>query len=231
MYARRRPFHPQRLVESAIQQLPAKTNLALKEQLQAPPDPASPFAALVRSKGFLWLSNNHLETFYWAHAGSHFEVKKQGLWWATIDQKDWPPEDAADIAAEMAPTYGDRRQELVFIGIGLDEAALTAKLDSCLLTDAEMLTYKCAPPAPLGAWLGRARTVRPACSMPRAAGPAPDLRASRRPTCAQDALGHAVPERRHQHDVTPGADAAFGIGPGASHDGRTATLRPGRKPQ
>ncbi|KAG8459926.1 hypothetical protein KFE25_010975 [Diacronema lutheri] len=141
VYARRRPFHPQRLVERAIQMLPAKQNLALREQLRAPPDAHSPFARLVRSKGFLWLSNNHLEAFYWAHAGNYFEVKKQGLWWGTIDPKDWPAEDAADIAAEMQPTFADRRQELVFIGIGLDEKALTEQLDLCLLTDSEMETY------------------------------------------------------------------------------------------
>lgn len=149
VYSRRRPFHPQRLVERCIQQLPAKQNLALKEQLQAlPKDAKSPFAALVRSKGFLWLSNNHLEAFYWAHAGNYFEVKKQGLWWAAIERKDWPAEDAADIEAEVVPVFGDRRQELVFIGIGLDERALTAELDLCLLSDAEMETYKCAASAP-----------------------------------------------------------------------------------
>ncbi|KAJ1635717.1 CobW/HypB/UreG, nucleotide-binding domain-containing protein [Pavlovales sp. CCMP2436] len=61
VYARRRPFHPQRLVDRAIQNLPAKQNLALKQQLAQPPDgKSSPFATLVRSKGFLWLSNDAL---------------------------------------------------------------------------------------------------------------------------------------------------------------------------
>jgi G3E family GTPase len=142
VYSRRRPFHPQRLVDNAIQHLPAKQNLALKDQLRGPANAKSPFASLVRSKGFLWLSNNHLEMFYWAHAGNYFEVKKQGYWWAAIERADWPAEDSADIEAEMQPLFGDRRQEIVFIGIGLDEAAIVAELDQCLLTDAEMLTYK-----------------------------------------------------------------------------------------
>ncbi len=33
---------------------------------------------------------------------------------------------------------GDARQELVLIGMGMDEQALRALLDECLLTDAEM---------------------------------------------------------------------------------------------
>ena len=145
--------------------LPAKQNLALREQLRAPPDAHSPFARLVRSKGFLWLSNNHLEAFYWAHAGNYFEVKKQGLWWGTIDPKDWPAEDAADIAAEMQPTFADRRQELVFIGIGLDEKALTEQLDLCLLTDSEMETYMCA--ARLCARAAPRRTCAPRLTVER----------------------------------------------------------------
>ena len=34
---------------------------------------------------------------------------------------------------------GDRRQEIVFIGVGMDEAAITAQLDGALLSDDEMV--------------------------------------------------------------------------------------------
>jgi G3E family GTPase len=35
--------------------------------------------------------------------------------------------------------FGDRRQELVFIGIDIDKAAITAALDACLLSEDEMI--------------------------------------------------------------------------------------------
>ena len=35
--------------------------------------------------------------------------------------------------------YADRRQELVFIGQGLNHSFIQSKLDQCLLTDAEMV--------------------------------------------------------------------------------------------
>jgi hypothetical protein len=56
-----------------------------------------------------------------------------------VPRSEWPqePEVLAQIERECEGEYGDRRQELVFIGIGMDEAALRAGLDRCLLTDAE----------------------------------------------------------------------------------------------
>ncbi|MNV87836.1 putative metal chaperone YciC [compost metagenome] len=40
--------------------------------------------------------------------------------------------------SEWDPVYGDRCQELVLIGIGMDEAALRARLQACLMTQEEM---------------------------------------------------------------------------------------------
>ena len=49
-----------------------------------------------------------------------------------------PPELRSAVEKDVEGEYGDRRQELVFIGSGMDEATLTETLDGCLLTDSEM---------------------------------------------------------------------------------------------
>lgn len=51
---------------------------------------ASPMCTLIRSKGFLWLSNSHSQIFYWALAGKHFELKQYAAWWSCLSRDEWP---------------------------------------------------------------------------------------------------------------------------------------------
>ena len=46
------------------------------------------------------------------------------------------------VAADFEGEYGDRRQEIVIIGISMDKEAICSLLDSCLVTDEEMEEYK-----------------------------------------------------------------------------------------
>ena len=48
----------------------------------APEAGASPIKAVLRSKGFMWMSHNHATAFYWSHAGQHFEIRDEGDWCA-----------------------------------------------------------------------------------------------------------------------------------------------------
>ena len=98
-------------------------------------------------EGFLWLSNSHSQIFYWALAGKHFELKQYGMWWASVAEEEWPldEKERREIRKDFdasADGLGDRRQEVVFIGVKMDKAAITALLDACLLTDTEMDSYK-----------------------------------------------------------------------------------------
>ena len=76
----------------------------------------------------------------WSQAGRVTEVSPTAFWWDTVPPDEWPddPESRAGILCQFEGEYGDRRQELVFIGRELDENAIRGALDACLLTDAEL---------------------------------------------------------------------------------------------
>ncbi|WP_171250040.1 GTP-binding protein, partial [Acinetobacter baumannii] len=63
-----------------------------------------------------------------------------GYWWAAVAEEDWPSDLASieEIKKNWDARTGDARQELVLIGMQMDEQALIQRLDSCLLNDEEM---------------------------------------------------------------------------------------------
>jgi G3E family GTPase len=145
VYARRRPFHPQRLKDLVLRWMPVSHNRALeKGEEAAPANESSPIRTVLRSKGFMWLSNSHTTAFYWSHAGQHFEIRDEGEWWTAVPESDWPVLEAQreTVMADFEGDWGDRRQEIVFIGAGMSTEEICAQLDGALLTDDEMERYK-----------------------------------------------------------------------------------------
>lgn len=118
VYRARRPFHPLRF-------------WALVE---------SEWPGVVRSKGFFWLASRPTFAGSWSQAGGVCRHGAAGLWWAAVPKSYWPedPDALRMIDATWDPQVGDARQELVLIGINMDEPALRARLDACLLTEMEM---------------------------------------------------------------------------------------------
>jgi G3E family GTPase len=145
VYAQRRPFVTKRfetlLVDMPWQRLPKNIPWALE-----PPTPEEnanrnmdgPFSALVRSKGFMWLSTENEYALYWSQAGQQIEIAEMGQWWASVDRAKWPEPYANTIQNDFSGQWGDRRQELIFIGANMDQDAITKRLDACLATDDEM---------------------------------------------------------------------------------------------
>ena len=144
VYARRRPFAQQKL-RALLAKLPFVVDATLPgSRLEHEGDEggdkaAGPFATVLRSKGFVWVAPEGSVAYYWSHAGRHIEVSELGRWWAAVPREDWPEAHHASILEDFdtAGEGGDRRQEIVFIGAGLDETAITEALDACLLNDGE----------------------------------------------------------------------------------------------
>ena len=118
VYRARRPFHPQRFMDCLRKEWPG----------------------VLRSKGFFWLATRMEWAGNFSQAGAACRTEAAGFWWAAVDKSTWPDDDeqVREILKLWKKPYGDRRQEIVIIGQSLDQAALTARLDACLLTDTEM---------------------------------------------------------------------------------------------
>ncbi|MCT2399898.1 GTP-binding protein [Novosphingobium mangrovi (ex Huang et al. 2023)] len=91
--------------------------------------------AVVRAKGHFWLATRPDWVGELAVAGAQTMTARLGRWWASIPRNQWPDDDRFEnfVAGHWDAVWGDRRQELVFIGIGMDAARIRAGLDACLL--------------------------------------------------------------------------------------------------
>ena len=120
-YEARRPFHPDKFHEF------------LHNTKQ--------YGKLIRSKGFFWLATRPEYAGQWSQAGGIARYGFAGLFWKAVPEKDWPEDEEylASIKNQWVEPFGDMRQELVFIGQGLDKEKMTQKLDECLLTEEEVL--------------------------------------------------------------------------------------------
>jgi len=118
VFRARRPFHPERFWNFIHNDWPG----------------------LLRSKGFFWLATRNNVIGGWSQSGGSAEHRPIGIWWAAVPKERWPAEQEVHdyIAKEWHSPYGDRRQELVFIGQDLPKAEMLATLQECLLDDQEM---------------------------------------------------------------------------------------------
>ena len=123
-YEARRPFHPEKFHQF----------LHSTDQ----------YGKLIRSKGYFWLASRSEFAGQWSQAGGIARYGFAGMFWKSIPKKNWPTDEdyLASIEKQWVEPFGDMRQELVFIGQGLDQAGMTQSLDECLLSEDEMLQGK-----------------------------------------------------------------------------------------
>lgn len=93
---------------------------------------------VLRSKGFFWVAADHRIAYEWAQAGGTGNVRPAGMWWAAVPREYWSQEDGQrpDQHPDWHERFGDRCQQLVFIGQQMDEEKLRSELDRCLVDDA-----------------------------------------------------------------------------------------------
>jgi G3E family GTPase len=123
-YEARRPFHPDKFYEF------------LHNTKQ--------YGKLIRSKGFFWLATRPEFAGQWSQAGGIAHYGFAGMFWMSVPRKDWPTDEEylESIKKQWVEPFGDMRQELVFIGQGLDKERMINELNNCLLSESEMLKGK-----------------------------------------------------------------------------------------
>ncbi len=108
-----------------------------------PFDPAKVHAVLngnlpgvIRAKGHFWLATRPDWVAEFSLAGAMSQVTPLGRWWASVPEDRLPknPEAQREIARHWAEPWGDRRQEIVFIGADMDREAICAALNAALVT-------------------------------------------------------------------------------------------------
>ena len=117
VYRARRPFHPQRL------------HAVLTGEL----------AGVIRAKGHFWIATRPDWAAEFSLSGALSNVSPLGIWWAGLPRERWPshPDALAEMRRNWVEPWGDRRQELVFIGAGMDAEAISTALDEALVMAAD----------------------------------------------------------------------------------------------
>jgi len=116
VFRARRPFHPKRFWKFMHSDQPN----------------------LLRSKGYFWLATRHDVVALWSQAGGSAEYRPVGFWWAAAKELPTDDETLRGVMADWQEPYGDRRQQMVFIGQNLPKEELLKSLRACLLNDREM---------------------------------------------------------------------------------------------
>lgn len=112
-------------------------------------------SGVIRAKGHFWIASRPDWVAEFSLAGAMSSISPLGRWWASVPAERLPnhPEARAEIASKWVEPWGDRRHELVFIGAGLDRAAITEALDAALLQTDDFTPHLWADlPDPFPSW-------------------------------------------------------------------------------
>jgi len=125
VFRSKKPFHPERFWNYLNEEYPV---------------------GVIRAKGLFWLLSRPDDALNFSQAGGSSRLEKAGVWWSSM-----PFEERMRYAAfvhnrELIESrwdkqWGDRLNELVFIGQNMDKEQMIADLEKCLVTDSEQSLF------------------------------------------------------------------------------------------
>ena len=97
---------------------------------------------IIRSKGLFWLASRPNQALIWSQSGGSLKSDSAGVWWSSMSfekriMQNSFIENKDQIEEDWDSKYGDRKNEIVFIGQNMNKKLITSLLDKCLLTEFE----------------------------------------------------------------------------------------------
>ena len=113
-----------------------------------------PLPGVIRAKGHFWIATRPGWVAEFSLAGALSSVRPLGAWWAAVPREHWPDDETAraSLAERWVEPWGDRRQEIVLIGAGIDLPALKQRLDAALVPETVSLEAMRDLPDPFQTW-------------------------------------------------------------------------------
>lgn len=125
VFRAQKPFHPERFWKYLNEDYPS---------------------GVIRAKGLFWLASRPNDAINFSQAGGSSRLEKAGVWWISmpfnerlkyesfVDNKEY-------IESKWDKQWGDRMNELVFIGQNIKKEKMIADLENCLLQDNEQKLF------------------------------------------------------------------------------------------
>ena len=103
--------------------------------------------SIIRSKGLFWMASRPKQALIWSQAGGSLKADSAGVWWSSIPFKNRIQqiafiENQNEIEKEWDKSYGDRKNEIVFIGQNMNKNLICSHLEQCLSSKEELKTKK-----------------------------------------------------------------------------------------
>ena len=98
---------------------------------------------IIRSKGLFWLASRPNQALIWSQAGGSLRAESAGIWWSSMTFQERIQsisfvENQEEIEKDWDIRYGDRKNEIVFIGKNMDQELITKELNMCLVNEIEL---------------------------------------------------------------------------------------------
>jgi G3E family GTPase len=125
VFRNQKPFHPERFWKYLNEDYPS---------------------GVIRSKGLFWLASKPNEAINFSQAGGSSRMESAGVWWISMpfsERLQYPAfvENKDFIESKWSKEWGDRMNELVFIGQDMEKEKMIKDLEECLLQENEELQF------------------------------------------------------------------------------------------